>query len=120
MNQFREARLINRNLSFFQSRDPVLVFVHTDHLEPELRETRSGDEAHITCADHADVHESPLKFKGAAEESEYSMGKGRVQEHHWQDNREKRASQGPGRRLGGARVGGCKSESAVLAGPAEK
>ena len=57
MNQLRETRLINRNLSFFQSRDPVLVFVHTDYLEPELRETRACDEAHIPSADHADVHD---------------------------------------------------------------
>ena len=62
MNQFREARFIDRNLSFFQGRDAVLIIVHAGHLQPEFRETSACDEAHIPCADDGDVHGSPYRI----------------------------------------------------------
>ena len=59
VHEIVQARLKNRNFATLERRDLRRILVDTNHVMAEIGQTGSGDETHITRADHCNAHESP-------------------------------------------------------------
>jgi hypothetical protein len=71
---------VNGDFPLSKEIDLRLVIIHADEIHPELCQTGSCHQSHITCPDHTDIHDA-LRFfphpylssegKGGSEEKIY-------------------------------------------------
>ena len=58
-DKFRQAWLVNRNLSTLESRNFCHILVDTNYLVSEIGDARAGYKTYITRTDHCDAHNEP-------------------------------------------------------------
>ncbi|MNE85204.1 hypothetical protein D3C80_1821810 [compost metagenome] len=56
LDQFLQARLVDRHAACIEQRDLLFVQVEAEHIVAQLRQASAGDEADIAAADNGDFH----------------------------------------------------------------